>query len=160
MTAINRQPTGLLGFLGIKNFGRNPTTLGEQLAPTWDLSKLYLNTSAWYTRVDQNLAATGYIVYFQVPQGEVWQVHQLGWFTANPVPAGEQIDLAIWIADTQVQNPLPITPARSVAAGFLGCDGVRDLVLSSGEQMGLYVARSIGAAKSIAMSCRRTVMYA
>ena len=68
MSSINRQPNGLLGFLGIKNFGRNPTSLGEQLAPTWDISRLYMADAAWWTRVDVAIGAPGYQVFIQVPQ--------------------------------------------------------------------------------------------
>lgn len=38
---INKQPTGLLGFLGIKNGGRYPEQLISALSPTWDTMRHY-----------------------------------------------------------------------------------------------------------------------
>lgn len=39
---LNKQPVGLLGYLGIKNGGENPIELTRDLRATWDLSPLYL----------------------------------------------------------------------------------------------------------------------
>lgn len=42
MAPLNKQPSGLLSFLGIKNGGRNPVELLQDLRGTWDLQQLYL----------------------------------------------------------------------------------------------------------------------
>lgn len=39
---LNKQPLGMLGFLGIKNGGENPVELTRDLRGVWDLSPLYL----------------------------------------------------------------------------------------------------------------------
>lgn len=58
---LNRQPEGLLDFLGIKNAGRYPQTLGEQLTPVWDLQNWYLqfNSDLVFSRLITFPAATG-----------------------------------------------------------------------------------------------------
>jgi len=71
---INRQPTGLLGFLGIKNFGRNPDSLAPTLAPVWELQDLYLNSAPkWQVSTAAGVAAGNAIVFAPPPQ-EVWYV--------------------------------------------------------------------------------------
>lgn len=74
MTAINRRPGGLLGFLGIKNFGRDPTGLSEVLIPTWDLATLYLNSAPRYAELTVAGAVAGSRITHAPPQGEMWFV--------------------------------------------------------------------------------------
>jgi len=47
---INRIPSGLLGFLGIKNGGENPQELSKILVPTVDLIPLYDLQGVTYTQ--------------------------------------------------------------------------------------------------------------
>lgn len=72
---INRQPPGLIGFLGIKNLGRgNPQQLSELLQGCWELAPWYA-ASALET-ISQTIAApvlgAQSFGNFTVPPGEYW----------------------------------------------------------------------------------------
>lgn len=158
MSSINRNPFGVLGFLGIKNFGRNPATFSDQLAPTWDLARQYAETNSTILRVDANINATGYTIYFQVPQDRVWWIHNVGWNLPNPVPVGEEIELAIWQSGTASTGAIPLGLPARVVAGYFGCNGARDFILSPGEQIGVFCTRLIGAGMDLTMTARYTEM--
>jgi len=75
-------PPGLLGFLGIKNFGKNPDLLGHAYAPTVPMVPWM-----FFARVESDLIGfaagtvggnltTGTVnVAFTVPANEIWYVH-------------------------------------------------------------------------------------
>ena len=77
---VSKLPLGLLGFLGIKNGGAYPRSLGGQYAPTIDSLPLLAgvnfeelnpgNTAVAATGGNAGSFSTG----FQVPQTEVWYV--------------------------------------------------------------------------------------
>lgn len=158
MSSINRNPFGLLGFLGVKNFGRNPATVSDVLAPTWDLARQYAETNAVIKPLTANINATGHTIFFQVPQDRVWWIHAVGWYLPNPVPVGEEIEMAIWQSGTASSGAIPLNDPLRVSAGYFSCDGVRDLILSPGEQVGLFVTRLIGAGMDVSMTARLTEM--
>jgi len=60
MPAINRIPHGLLSFLGIKNGGRNPQVLSEQLAANFDLMQWYLQQNSESLSVNAAVNALGF----------------------------------------------------------------------------------------------------
>lgn len=81
---IQVSPSGLLGFLNLKNSGRNPDVLNESVQPTMDLREWYFETSA---QVDSTLrqlslnvgaaATLGFYNYnniITVPQNQWWYV--------------------------------------------------------------------------------------
>lgn len=75
---INKQPNGLLGFLGIKNGGRAPDALIPGLGANWDISQFYLAQDARYDVQPGTFAATGGVAVWTVPVGEVWYILAMG----------------------------------------------------------------------------------
>lgn len=91
---INLIPPGVLGFLQLKNFGKNPTEFPEVLAPTFDLLKWYLSgESRQMAATDTSLAMATNVGGFQrlttapiiVPATEWWYVHSV--FLRAQLPA-------------------------------------------------------------------------
>lgn len=164
MTGINRNPGGLLGFLGIKNFGRNPQGLTDQLAGTWDLADLYLSAAAIQSQYSATFTAAGKQMAFAVPSGEYWYVRNFSVRTDVIGGAGGSIDIACAI-DSQsnlvtlnVGDSSGITSvATARAAAFLP----RPIVLQPGESIGAYVLEfSLPAPIVNAYSIRYTVLPA
>jgi len=56
---INKIPSGLLGFLGIKNGGQNPTELSQILVPTVSLRELYELQGVTYSAATSTISALG-----------------------------------------------------------------------------------------------------
>lgn len=156
---INRNPLGLLGFLGIKNFGRNPQTLSDNLAPTWDLSELYLNSAPQFAEdTDLGVAAAGLYVSHSPPQGEIWfvsdcsaYVQTAGGTTAvvNLARVGQVNSLYVSISDWLLIGPAQIRNIYSPRC---------PLVLGQGERIGYYVSDLSGGTFNIAVAIRYTPM--
>jgi membrane protease subunit HflK len=136
VSSINRQPTGWLGFLGIKNFGRNPEQVAGVLAPVWDYSEWYLQTAAQFTNTAGSFNAVGFFAEFQVPTNEVWTVHALSCL-AGPLGGGETIRMHAAIADqaSSVFTILPNTSDSRVATAndFGICAAQGSFILGPGE---------------------------
>ena len=118
MSAINRLPLGLLGFLGIKNGGRYPQDLGAQLNPTWDLSPLYYNGNSESRADVLAIAALGSQAFFTVPTGEAWVV-LLASAATGTLGAGVTIELGLQTTDAASLVTIAVSPmsgARTVGA--------------------------------------------
>lgn len=70
---LNRAPDGLLGFLGIKNGGKNPQFLAPYCQPVFDLYDHYLNTAPEYVFVSAALSS-GDNIQLLAEAGEVLYV--------------------------------------------------------------------------------------
>ena len=142
MTAINRQPTGWLGFLGIKNFGRNPATAADVLAPTWDIAGLYLASSQRYATTSNTPTGLGLIyASFTVPQGEVWHVHSFGVYSA-PLAGASLIGVMLvrYFAPQAIYVPIMRGPPGPFAAGQVLSAGIdQPCILSAGDSIGYQV---------------------
>lgn len=157
MSGINRQPTGILGFLGIKNFGRNPEQVAGVLAPVWDYSEWYLQTNAQFTNAAVSFTAVGFFAAFQVPTNEVWRVHTLSCL-AGPLAAAETIRIHPAIADqaSAVFTIMPQNPdtISVTTGGFAVCAAPGGFILGPGEVAGFFcsdltTAAAIGATAAI-----------
>ena len=96
---IQPPPSGLLGMMGIKSMGRNPTNLAPVLAPTFDLVPFYqagvrsiLLTSGAVANVNNSSITLG-----TVPQGVVWIIESI---SANAGPLGAAANVTAWIIVT------------------------------------------------------------
>jgi hypothetical protein len=138
VTAISRLPAGLLGFLGIKNSGRNPQMLVSQLNPVWDISRLYLDYAAEYERAAGTITATGYLATLQAPIGEVWYITDACVDVATP--AGTTWTGAFSRSGAVVADNVNISNAQSLAASswttFVPAH-TWPLILSPGESIGV-----------------------
>lgn len=110
---INRQPVGLLGFLGIKNFGRNPDTLATVLSPVWETSDLYLSQSSRYSVTNISVAATGGATVLTVPNGKVWKVYAVSIRFTPGVGAAVSVTPCL-----SPQSPSTVYVAMGASAGF------------------------------------------
>ena len=140
---INRTPGGLLGFLGIKNGGRNPDTLATTLAPVWDLSKTYLRTNLILARINVATVAVGFTSAGTVPPGEAWYLSNAWVNSQAAMGAGQAI--ACFGAAAQVDgvsfNLAALTNrAASTGTGTVAAAGsARDYqLLPPGTQLGIY----------------------
>ena len=143
--SINRLPFGMLGFLGIKNGGRNPEVFSAELQATWDLQQLYFRTNMKLVRVNFNATGIGFTspVPLLVPDNEVWACHggllnsvsglaagqsisgffaaanQDGAPSANVTPLGEYISAStptVWASPWKWPTPQYLPPGTSVGA--------------------------------------------
>jgi len=149
VSTINRQPTGWLGFLGIKNFGRNPVMAPESLQPTWDLATLYLASSQEYITATLSVVnAIGNWPLLTVPNGEVWYVHSAAVFTQTG--AGETFNgnLARISQSNLITCPLT-APIIQVGVSDLQNPIAGPFVLQSGESIGISAVAVIGTVNAI-----------
>jgi len=156
VTPINRQPVGLLGFLGIKNGGRNPQTLGEVLVPQWDLSELYLNSSPQYVEVISTEAGVGYTVAIGPPQGELWYVFDAG----LEVGTGVGVTWSGYLARAAANNAIavPMTDLYSVVASSRVTLSIKHpVVLAPGESLG-WNTRAVAGVASVYYAARYAVL--
>lgn len=69
---------GLLGFLELKNQGKNPSDFNSLLQATFDIRDWMLQTNVLSTvGTDAAIAAVGTNTYLTVPAGELWCVHDV-----------------------------------------------------------------------------------
>lgn len=160
MSSINRNPLGWLGFLGIKNFGRNPTNAADILAPTWELSDLYLNAAVRYQEVAGSLTAAGKFNGFTVPGGKVWYVLQFSVRSDVPTGATPALQLACQLT---AQSNLTTVNVSQVSERITSNNGramaciERPLIAQPGEILGAYVSEFVSAA---AINCSYAIRYA
>lgn len=148
MTSINRAPTGWLGFLGIKNGGRNPSQAGDFLSPTWDMSDLYLATNRVWITTGGNITATGAAGGPVVPQNQVWYVQGFCVFAA-PLVAGNVLDFEVTYYENALQLPVTFAGSAPQFAPVVGsrpsCKLPYPLFMHPGQALGFFVNTFAGA---------------
>lgn len=155
MSGVNRQPTGLLGFLGIKNFGRNPGVLSDTISLTWDGRDLYLQDAAEIAQFSSSIPSVGSLPCFTPPEGEVWYCWNYAVRSAT-LGAGEQLDIypAILSQNNAVVMQIGHSGTlASVAGDIAGGWTDRPLVLSKGASLGV-IARHFVAGAPITYSAQ------
>lgn len=156
MTAINRQPTGWLGFLGIKNFGRNPRDTSDILSPTWDLSQLYYNAGALHSEVAYPFVlAAGPNILFAPGNQSAWHVDA---FSAY-LECNGAATLTACLSRVAQDGALSVflTPSVSItAAAPAGVALARNILLQPGEALALSVLSVTGAPGAV---CAAQVRY-
>jgi hypothetical protein len=109
---INRQPAGLLSFLGIKNGGRNPAVLGDTLIPQFDLLNWYLSQNSESIFENQPITKLGLNTVYSVPQGETWAVLSASANSQDILGPGE--DIRCGVAWARNPNALIISPLTTM----------------------------------------------
>lgn len=90
---VSKLPAGLLGYLQIKNGGRNPEQLATFLQPTLDLWPLYLALDRRTTSTAFNIASVNTQSVVPVTEGQAWWIIQV--IAITPVlTAGQTVRLA------------------------------------------------------------------
>lgn len=103
---LNAQPTGLLGFLGIKNGGEYPQQLSAILQGTFDLAGLYEADSAIEAGQVTGNVAGGVILFGPAgatsTPGDTWHFHSV-YIYVNASTAGARagLNLGVRYANTQ-----------------------------------------------------------
>lgn len=155
MPAINRLPLGLLGFLGIKNGGRYPQDLADVLAPTWDLSQLYLNTNS-ETRSDVvALNALGSQAFVTVPTGEAWIV-LLASAATGTLGAGVTFEIGLQTTDAAGLVTIAVSPmsgARTVGQR-VAVSLPQPILLGPGSTFGVNVTQLAAGPVSTTLATR------
>jgi len=140
---INRVPNGLLGYLGIKNFGRNATFLSETLTPVWDTSELYLANDAVYLNSTAGGLGLGITLVFDPPMDEVWWVHDYSVVFETAVGGAVVAQLCrVGLSNTSfVDLTTTIALGASVASALVIN---RPLILAPGEKVGIDTRGVVG----------------
>lgn len=135
---LNRQPLGLLDFLGIKNGGQYPLTLGEQLAPVLEALELYENTAAAVIGSTSGNVAGGPVLFGPAgatsEPGAAWHFRAVSMIVQ--CPAG--VDVAYWRLGAYYGSTfVALTDLSGVNGGFAGVPNrgalhIRDLWLPPG----------------------------
>jgi len=156
VSEISRIPAGILGFLGIKNGGRYPQRLQDQLVPTWDMAQLYLNNYAEYLTVASTIVGTGYTIFFSAPQNETWLVTDYSLDIATGAGEAWQGCLARATANnlSQVRLSSDWTLGASTWAARAG---PRDVILAPGESLGVNTDSLTGVIDTVSR-CRYVVL--
>jgi len=112
---LQKAPSGILGWFGLKVGGRNPPGFSDFITPVVEVGDHYLATSELQIqRQAMALAlAVGTSVDFTVPQGKVWRVIAAGSFgTNNAADAG-----LTSVDNIQLKSPLSTVFSVPVAVG-------------------------------------------
>jgi hypothetical protein len=140
---INRTPQGLLGFFGIKNGGENPQRFGTILQPVLDLGEWYRATNRIYARQSTNVAATGGLTYFTVPQSEAWFINDAS-FVTNLLTAGQTLAGAIAYVDPSGLNQvLASEPLPAATVGITYTARASRFWLMPGESLQFYTTQLV-----------------
>lgn len=155
MSSINRIPSGFLGWLGIKNFGRNPATLVDGLAPTWDLSRLYLEADAEYTRNVYVVSAVGYVPAITAPNNAIYWVFDVSFDIYSQ--AAESWAGTITRANPNNLARVQLATNRSIGASTWTAfkPDTCNIILQAGETLGLSTDAVVGTIDVVA-----TIRYA
>lgn len=142
MTTINQQPQGLLGFLGIKNGGRNPGELLGTLSPGWDLEALYLNAAAEISAGAYSIAGIGYQPAFVVPNDQIWRIQGFGVYSNAALGAGVSVRATPAVRDPGGIIVLPLqTVSVTQTTNDLFVTGTeREFYLQPGYSIGLVTS--------------------
>lgn len=133
---INRLPDGVLGFLGIKNFGQMPRDLSQVLSGSWELRDFYLNVNPTYGASSLVALALGGSFAFTVPNNEIWWVTDFSVFH-NAAAASSNVVCACRFGQ-RVADQVMISESYRVTAltaNQFNCSTL-PLILSAGESIG------------------------
>jgi len=136
---LNRQPLGLLGFMGIKNGGENPRTLANVLQPVIDLTSLYTIPASVIGSSSSTFTATGLTLWGPALQTDpdVWVIHNASIYV-DASTAGDSVTFNIGIVDT-LNTFVPITPMLTVAAAWGGMTIPENTMLAPGQALAVRV---------------------
>lgn len=149
MSGINRSPTGLLSFFGIKNTGRNPSALADILAPTLELVPWYLSQNSESISFTGPVAGIGFAPgFFNVPETETWAV--IGCTVNSQAALGAGVTLQLgggWIRNPNLSIVAPLTTIGDVAtvgqvAAAWSPAGTIEFV-PPGARIGVYVTQLV-----------------
>ena len=144
MSTINRSPQGWLGYLGIKNFGRNPPSSGDVLLPTWDLAPMYLNAGAEHGEIPYT--AVGGVGANLVLEAGNDVLHVDAFSAYLETGAGESLHVALARVDQSQARSVYLEPSVALTASQQrGIALTREIWLQPGEWLSVNVLEITGA---------------
>lgn len=147
-------PPGLLGFLQLKNGGTNPRDLEENVQPTFELWRHYLNATAEEGTGDSAnvVSGTNGFVSFNtnVSNGEWWYIHYfmaqgLGVAAADTLSIAPAFNAQVAAGGISIAlAPMVSTSALTVASSPFNV--ARDVLVPPGAGLGAFVGHVLSAA--------------
>lgn len=150
---LNIIPPGFLGFLQLKNFGKNPSEVPEVIAPTFDMLSWYMQgeavpmagtdaTRACTSDLDGFVALTSNTI--TVPDGEWWFVHNVYLYASLPAATTEFFSGSpCWFNANTFQGEVLCPPGQLIqgvaALTRRYFTAARDFFVPPGSQFGAYV---------------------
>lgn len=164
MPGISRQPRGLLSFFGIKNAGRNPGSMGEQLAPVLNLVPWYLAQASESVTANGPVSVIGFNPgFFNVPETETWAILATTINGQAVLGAGQTLQMgAAWERVPTLSIIVPLTTIGNVAtvgqgcAAWSPCDTV--VFCPPGARLGIFVTQLAAGPITCTMNITRVVM--
>ncbi len=158
---INRVPPGLLNLLGLKQTGRNPSSMAEFVQPIMELRDWYFAASQQVTTgsaVPANSAFQAVTIPITVPQDETWYVLQLSALLTRDAAA--VATLTAWLQYNWGGGPA--VRASSVAESSrvgarITMEGPRGLFLPPGTTFSMLIDASAAIGAAAAVNC--TLLY-
>lgn len=148
---IQTAAPGLLSLLQLKNLGKNPDVLLEEVRPTLEMVPWWLRGDSIPVYEAAISAATSELLspaVLATAQNEWLYIHSLtGWWTAvtNPSPAGSGVELRI--TEVGSGNPIyrgPWVPGADINTIGSATATLRDFWVPPGYQVQLLMVGSIG----------------
>lgn len=114
---IQAYPAGLLSLLSLKQFGRNPSQLSNEVVPTLQTTDWYLQSAVEYVAGVQIalLALDRQALGVTIPNGEIWYIHSIGG-EAN-LGAAEDCDVVFGYLPQGTDVVIPFTNSLPVLRG-------------------------------------------
>jgi hypothetical protein len=120
-------PSGLLGLLGLKSGGRQPSQFANVVSPTLDLSMFYRAGLRNQLTTWAGLAAvyTGSVILAKVPPNQVWIV-DTAFLQSSVLGAVAGVIMTLWLADAggnplwQAQTPLRGLTGEDMSVAIAG----------------------------------------
>jgi len=133
---LNRQPLGLLDFLGIKNGGENPRELVNVLQPVLETGPLYLVPASSVAVQTTTITGTGLTLFGPKTQQDsrLWFFHEAG-FYVDAAGAGDSAVVQLGIVDSLNQFST-LDDVRTISVAW-GGDTVRGIWLGQGQALAL-----------------------
>lgn len=143
-----------MGWMNLKNTGRNPEQLVDSISPVFDLLDWYLQTNMQQIDMPSTAVAVGFTGFssysgsaYVVPQNEAWWVES--YRVQCTLVAGESVEYTVaWATDngiTKVNLPKNAVKQQLLAGAGLGLSYAHGFFLPPNANMGYFVSASAGA---------------
>jgi len=149
---IQGYPLGFLSLLGLKNLGKLPDTLIDEVRGTFDLQEWYLRGAKEVVVPAVTVAATGgtqsiAVAGSLVPEGEAWYIHNFGvhvFCAAPPATFDWWVELLIVDRNGFYRSGVTRTVPLSAAGGCSLMTMLQNFWLYTGERLQIVLTLGVG----------------